>query len=144
MPGLADRLRAAYVAINAGDPGPAIELMDPDIEWIEPDGAPGVGGMRPGSGVYRGRDQVLTGVFALLAGRLWDHFRVEPDEIIDAGDALVVLGHLRATVPGSDRPAEAPFAHVWKMRDGRCHWWRCYEDTAVLHNARANWGLGFD
>ena len=76
MSALADRLRAAYVAINGGDPGPAVELMDPDIEWIEPDGAPGVGGMRPGSGVYRGRDQVFTGVFALLAGRLWDHFRV--------------------------------------------------------------------
>src|SRR5947209_3497304 len=123
------RLRAAYEALNAGNPAPALELMDPDIEWIEPDGAPGVGGMSQGSGVYRGRDQVLKGVFELLAGRLWDNFRVEPDEIIDGGDTLVVLGHLRATVPGSDRPAETPFAHVWKMRDdGTCYWWRCYED----------------
>jgi ketosteroid isomerase-like protein len=141
---MAARLRAAYEAINRGDAGPALELMDPDNEWIEPDGAPGVGGLVPGSGVYRSREAVLTGVFQLLAGRLWDDFRVEPEEVIDAGDQLVVLGTLRATVPGSGRHAEAPFAHVWRMRGDRCVWWRCYEDTALLHHARAAWGLGRD
>lgn len=136
------RVRAAYEALNRGDPAPALKLMDPGIEWIEPDGAPGVGGLEPGSGVFRGRDQVLKGVFELLAGRLWDNFRVEPDDILDAGDHVVVLGHLRATVPGSNRRAESPFAHVWRLRGDACVWWRCYEDTYVLHNARANWSLG--
>ena len=137
-----ERVRAVYEAINRGDPAPLLEIMEPDIEWIEPDGAPGVGGLSPGSGIFRGREEVVRGVFDLLAGRLWDNFRVEPDELVDGGEYVVAMGHLRATVPGSDRPAETPFAHVWRLRDGRCFWWRCYEDTAVLHNARANWALG--
>jgi ketosteroid isomerase-like protein len=83
---MAARLWSAYEAINRGDPVPGLDLMDPEIEWIEPDGAPGVGGLTPGSGVYRTRDEVLTGVFQLLGGRLWDDFRVEPDQVIDAGD----------------------------------------------------------
>jgi hypothetical protein len=77
----------------------------------------------------------------LLAGRLWDSFRVEPDEMVGGGECVVAMGHLRATVPGSDRPAVTPFAHVRRLRDGRCFWLRC-EDTAVLHDARANCALG--
>ncbi len=137
-----DRVRAVYDALNRGDPEPLQAMLEPDIEWIEPDGAPGVGGLSPGSGVFRGREEVLRGVFDLLAGRLWDDFHVVPDELIDGGEYVLVMGQLRATVPGSGRRAEAPFAHVWRLREGRCFWWRCYEDTAVLHNARANWALG--
>jgi ketosteroid isomerase-like protein len=136
------RIRAAYAAINQGDLGPALALMAPDIEWIEPDGAPGVGGLAPGSGVFHGPEAVVEGVFKPCSGPLWGDFRVEPDDILDAGDHVVVLGHLRATEPGSGRPAETPFAHVWRMRGDTCDRWRCYEDTHVLHNARANWSIG--
>ena len=54
-----DAVRTAYEALGRADPGPFIELMHADVEWIEPDGAPGVATMDVGSGVYRGRDDVL-------------------------------------------------------------------------------------
>jgi len=129
------RVRDAYDALGSGDPDPLVALMHPDIEWIEPDGAPGVGGMTRGSGVYRGRDDVLTRMFGRLPS-IWDDFGVHPETYLDAGDHVVVLGRLRANVPGTGAPAEAPFAHVWRLEGDQAVWWRCYEDTALLHRAR--------
>ena len=43
---------------------------------------------------------------------------------------------VRANVPDSGAPAAAPFAHVWRLDGGQAVWWRCYEDTALLHHAR--------
>jgi hypothetical protein len=132
-----DRVRSAYEALGAGDPAPLVALMAPDIEWIEPDGAPGVGDMTKNSGVYRGRDDVLTRMFGRLP-EIWEGFGVHPETYLDAGDHVVVLGHLRATVPATRAPAEAPFAHVWRFNGDQATWWRCYEDTALLHHARGS------
>jgi uncharacterized protein len=133
--GNVDRVRTAYEALGAGDPGPLVALLHPDIEWVEPDGAPGVGDLSPGSGVYRGSDDVLTRMFGRLPS-IWDDFGVHPETYLDAGDHVVVLGELRANVPGTGASARAPFAHIWRLSDGRAVWWRCYEDTALLHHAR--------
>ena len=89
------RVRDGYDALLRGDAGPLVALMHPDIEWIEPDGAPGVGAMTKGSGVYRGRDDVLTRMFGRLPS-IWDDFGVHPETYLDAGDHVVVLGELRA------------------------------------------------
>jgi uncharacterized protein len=102
-----DAVRTAYEALGSGDPGPLIELMHPDVEWIEPDGAPGVGTMDAGSGAYRGRDDVLTRMFGRLP-TIWDNFGVQPERFLDAGEHVVVLGTLRANVPATGEPAEAP------------------------------------
>ena len=128
-------VREAYEALGRGDPGPLAALMHPDIEWIEPDGAPGVGAMSKDSGVYRGRDDVFTRMFGRLPS-IRDDFGVHPETYLDAGDHVVVLGELRASVPDSGAPAAAPFAHVWRLDGGQAVWWRCYEDTALLHHAR--------
>jgi ketosteroid isomerase-like protein len=74
-----------------------------------------------------------------MFGRLpsiWDDFGVHPETYLDAGDHVVVLGRVRARVPGSGAPAEAPFAHVWRLEGNQAVWWRCDEDTALLHRAR--------
>ncbi|MGE0026719.1 MAG: nuclear transport factor 2 family protein [Thermoleophilia bacterium] len=125
----AQRVRAVYEAFGRGDLGPLTEVLDEDVEWIEPDGAPGVGG------VYHGRESVFAEMFGRLPG-VWDEFRVAPSTYIDAGEHVVVLGELSAVDPASGTPARAPFAHVWRFEDGQAVWWRCFEDTAVLQGAR--------
>ncbi len=135
MPDNLATTRAIYDAFAQGDPGPLIAAMHDDVEWIEPDGAPGVGAMDKGSGVYRGRDDVLAGVFGPL-GEHWHDFSVTPDSYIDGGDHIVALGHLRARAPETGQAAEAPFAHVWRYEEGKLVWWRSYEDTALLHRAK--------
>ena len=60
------------------------------------------------------------------------------DDQVHAAQPIVdrSLDQSGANVPGSGEAAEAPFAHVYRMQDGRLVWWRCYEDTAMLHRAR--------
>ena len=122
-------VRAAYEAFAAGDMAPLVDLLDDDVEWIEPDGAPGVGG------TYHGRESVLGEMFARLPS-VWDDFRVAPTTYVDGGEHVLVLGDLSAHDPLSGMPAHAPFAHVWRLQAGKAVWWRCYEDTALLHEAR--------
>ena len=130
-----ETVQRIYDGIAKGDVGTLVEAMHEDIEWIEPDGAPGVGAMEKGSGVYRGRDDVLGRMFGRL-GDYWHDFTANPDTYIDGGDYVVVLGHLRARAPETGEPAEAPTAHVFRFENDQIVWWRCYEDTALLHKAK--------
>lgn len=123
------RIREVYAALDAGDAGPLADLMDPEIEWREPEGAPGVGGL------YRGRTAVFTEVFARMPD-LWEEFHVRPDEFIGDGDRVVVLGTLTVRAAGLGGRAVTPFVHVWRMRDGRAVAWACHTDTHLLHVAR--------
>lgn len=83
-------------------PAPLAAPMHPEIEWIEPDGAPGVGAMTRDSGVYRGREDVLGRMFGRLPS-IWDDFGVHPETYLDAGDHVVVLGDVRGERSGLRR-----------------------------------------
>ena len=126
-----EAVRAVYVALAAGDPGPLSDLMDPEIEWAEPEGAPVI------AGVVRGRAAVFTEVFARIP-EVWQEFACEPQEFLDAGDRVVVTGVLRVQGVGTGGRAEAAFVHVWRLRDGRAVAWRCHTDTALLQAARSS------
>lgn len=130
-----DAVRNVYEALAGGDAQPLVDIMHPEVVWIEPDGAPGLGDMTKDSGVFRGAEATLQGVFGRLP-EIWSDFSTEPDAFIAAGDHVFVMGHLRATAPETGRRAEAPSCHVWRLEEGKLVWWRCYEDTAVLHAAK--------
>ncbi|HSJ73772.1 MAG TPA: nuclear transport factor 2 family protein, partial [Miltoncostaeaceae bacterium] len=104
-------IRDMYEALNAGDPGPALAAMADDVEWVEPDGAPLV------ARTHRGPEAVLAGVFGAVAAG-YDGFRVDVEEVLTAGDVVVVLGHPRAAVRETGRRAEAPFAHSVALPGG--------------------------
>ena len=70
----------------------------------------------PWGGTFHGPDGVKA--FA-------DHFREhvdgqwsDPDEFLDAGDAIVVCGRMRGRAVASGKDFEVPFAHVWTLSDG--------------------------
>ncbi len=96
-----ERVRAVYEALAAGDPGPLSDLMDPDIEWAEPEGAPVI------AGLVRGRAAVFTEVFARIP-EVWAEFSCEPREFLDAGERVVVTGVLRVQGFGTGRRADVP------------------------------------
>lgn len=50
---------------------------------------------------------------------VWEEFRFERSELIDAGDRVVVIGHLRGKGKGSGAEVEQPIAGIWTVRDGR-------------------------
>ncbi len=122
-----DLIRAAYAAFAHGDIPAVLGLMDENIAWEEAEGF-------PYGGLYHGPDAVLNHVFMKL-GTEWEDYRAEPHEFIDGGDTCVVLGTYSGTWLATGKPMEAPFAHVWRMRDGKAHAFRQYTDTALVQRA---------
>jgi hypothetical protein len=124
-----EALRLIYDAFNRGDIPAVVNAMTPDVEWhmaessVYADGSP-----------YRGPDAVVQGVFGRL-GADFDGFRVKPEEFLDAGETVIVLGHYEATARTTRMPVRAEFAHIFTMRGGRIHHYRQFTDTAKLEKA---------
>jgi ketosteroid isomerase-like protein len=116
-------VRAIYACMAAGDVPGLIARMDPDIVWTEAENFP-----YADRSPYRGPDGVLSGLFARL-GSEWDGFAAVPDEFLDAGDTIVVLGRYRGTYHATGRALDAQFAHVWTVEGGRATAFRQYTDT---------------
>lgn len=114
--------RSAYEAFARDDLDAVLAVMDSAIEWHE------AGGL-PNGGVYRGLDAVRSAVFDPLDGS-WDGFRADPEEFLDAGDDLVVLGRYTGRSLGSGRELDVPFAHVSRFRGGKAVLFRQFTDTA--------------
>ena len=120
-------LRSGYDAFGRGDIPAVLELLDPEIEWTVPDT------VGPGS-PYNGPEAV-AGFFGSLQ-HTWLELYVEPDELIQIGDdRVLVLGHIQGRVENG-ASAEIPFAHLWRLRDGRAVRFFEYSDTALVLRAQ--------
>jgi ketosteroid isomerase-like protein len=79
--------------------------------------------------VYRGREGLLR--FFHEPASIWDHWRLEVDEIIDAGeDQVVVLARAVGRARVSGLVLEQPEGHVWTFRDGKAAVGRSFSDQA--------------
>jgi len=123
----AELVGSIYAALARGDLDAALAALDPEVEWVEPD-TPGL----PFAGVHRGREGVVSGAFATVP-TTWDDFRVEAEELLGAGEAVVAIGRFRGRA--GDRRLDAPFAHVWRVRDGFAAEFRNFTDTAAFLSA---------
>ena len=117
-----------YKAFAAGDVPGVLGAMDPGIVWNEANNFPYADG-----NPYVGPMAVAEGVFA-RCGSEWDGFGVEIDELIDAGETVVALGHYGGTYKATGRPQRTQMAHVWRLRGGKAVQFQQYADT--LHVAQ--------
>jgi ketosteroid isomerase-like protein len=113
-----ETLRAGYEALNRGDLSVVLELLDPDIEWHEPD-------FSPDAGTHRGRDSCERFLRGWLES--FDGFRAEPEQVVDRGE-LVAVVRQTGTGRSSGLPAEARLAPVWTVTDGRAVRWEAVTD----------------
>jgi ketosteroid isomerase-like protein len=118
-----DLVRGLYAAFAAGDIPAVLGVMAPDIHWTEAEGG-------PYGGVSIGPEAVLQDVFMKLGGE-WDGYAAVPAEFVDGGDTVVVLGEYSGTYKATGKGFRAPFAHVWKFRDGKAVSFHQHTDTAV-------------
>ena len=104
-----ETLRHAYEAFNAGNFEPFFALFDERFVYRTRGELPG-GGSFEGVAAFRDRISALNDIF--------DEVRFEPQELIDAGDQVVVV--LRWIVRGraSGAPLEQSLSHVWTIRNG--------------------------
>lgn len=124
-----DLIRGLYEAFGAGDIDGVLGRMAPDIVWNEAENFPYADG-----NPYRGPEAILSGVFARLGGE-WEGFAAVPEEFLDAGDTVVVLGRYRGTCRATGKSLDAQMAHVWRVKDGKAAGFQQYTDT--LQAARA-------
>jgi len=121
-----DILRKGYEAFNRADIDTVMGLMDPHIEWQESD----VEGL-PQGGTHHGPEAVANNVFGAIVGN-WDDFQAVPAEFLDAGERVVVLGHVQGRGKASGKTLDALYAHGWTLRNGKAVHFRAYADTAKV------------
>lgn len=115
-----------YERLKVGDAPGALGLMTADIEWItmwhyKVDGP--------------GPERVAEGLFKPLIAE-WSSFVLVPDEFIADGDIVVSLGNFTGTHAETGKRAEARYAHIWTVRDGKIARFRQYIDTLAIAQAR--------
>jgi uncharacterized protein len=116
-------IRGLYEAFDKGDVPTVLGKMDESIEWREAENF-----IYADKNPYVGPQAVLEGVFMRL-GAEWDAFTVTPEEWLDAGNQVVVLGTYRGTHKGTGRAVRAQFAHVWAVKGSRVLRFQQYTDT---------------
>jgi ketosteroid isomerase-like protein len=120
MPSNVDLTRDLYDAFNKGDVPAVLGMMTQDIKWEEPETLP--------YGTHVGPEAVADKVFSLVVQHI-DEFSVEPDEWIDGGDTVVVLGTYRGRGATTGKVLDTPFVHVWRLTGGKISGFRTSVDT---------------
>ena len=103
-----DLVLRLYDGWARGEPG--LELMDEDISMVEPEEL-------PGRVEAHGIDSVSR--YIERFSNHWDEIRFDPEEVVDAGDRVVVIARLVGRWKASGVAVERLWAYVWTFRDGR-------------------------
>ena len=113
----------SYRAFARDDLDAVLADMHPEIEWHQAQGL-------PHGGLYQGLDEVRRNVFDPLDRDWWQEFVVEPEEFLESGEQVVVLGRYRGVAKETGKALDVPFVHVWTFRDGLAVRFRQFLDTA--------------
>ena len=116
-------IRGLYDSFSQGDVPAVLGQMDEAIEWREAENY-----IYADRNPYLGPQAVLEGVFMRL-GAEWEGFTVTPEEWLDAGHHVVVLGTYTGRRKETGKEVRAQFAHVWGLRGGRVVRFQQYTDT---------------
>lgn len=117
-----ETLQQGYEAYSRGDLEAAMESWQDDVRWE------GSNSSRvPGSGTHEGKQAIAGALQETVAA--YDEFTVHPDEFIEDGETVVVLGHSHISKGG--RNEQVPFVHVWRFDEGKVERVQILTDTAV-------------
>jgi ketosteroid isomerase-like protein len=132
-----DALKKGFDGFNQGDADAVAAVFHDEIRWEGPNTQE-----VPGGGTTEGKDKVME----MLGGiqEDWDEFQATPDEFIDAGDTVIVLGHLTGKHKDSGNEIKTPFVHVWRMDDAKGKRVQTLVDTHELLEAMQGSGGGKD
>jgi len=98
--------------------------FDPQIEWVESNME-----WSPTAGMHRGPQAVIKEVFEPTLEKI-EAFRLECDLYLDAGDKVVVTGCFLGRGKDTGHELNAPFAHIWTLRNTKIIAFHNYTDTA--------------
>jgi ketosteroid isomerase-like protein len=105
-------VRRTYAAFNRRDWDTLLEGLDPEVEWHQIT-------QFPDRAVYRGREDMMDRFLKQQLIEQFADFRVEVEELVDAGDHVVVIGHIHGHGSASGVPIHMRVVNVLEMRDGK-------------------------
>lgn len=114
-----------YEAFARGDIPTVLAALDPNIEWEEPQ-ASGLYDAGPHRGVQAVAEEIIAPALTY-----YEEFAVAPQEFVDAGDRVFVLGEFRGKGKASGTPFVAPFVHIFTVRNGKVTHFRNFTDTGL-------------
>lgn len=121
-------VKSFYEALGRGDVGAVVALFADKIEWTEAEGFP------YHKGTWRTSQEVIDNLFIPL-GLDWDGFSACPTAFVNEVDQVVAFGTYGGSNRASGRALNAPFAHHWRVVDGRVTSFVQYTDTALVLEA---------
>ena len=101
-------IRRVYAAASGSDPDAAYAFLHPEIEFH-------TYAESPAAGVYRGSDAVRKYNQDLFAQ--FESVRVEIEEVVDAGEQVVVVSMQHAVPKGGHQEINVRMTEVWTIRD---------------------------
>lgn len=116
-----DVVRGVYEAFGRGDVAAVLGAMADDCEWHEAEGM-------PYAGTFTGAEAILGNVLGPMNQDV-EGFIVKPDELLDAGEKVLSLGHYGGQA--ANGPVDLKFAHVWTVRDGALVRFDHFTDTKL-------------
>jgi ketosteroid isomerase-like protein len=132
-----DIVKEIYRNFMAGNAAGILARFADDVEFRLAEGHP-----------YRGRDAAWIGKnavvqkFFAIAGAEWGGWSIAVDEMIEAGDAVIVEGRYAGTYKPTGRSMDLQVCHVWRFRGDAVASFHQYVDTARLQGVmRANAGV---
>lgn len=114
-----------YEAFARRDVEAIMKLTDEEIAVTQTD-------LLPWGGEFHGHEGLQTFFGKLLANI---DSQVEPQEFIEAGNRVVVLGRTRGTVRKNGKSFDVRICHVWKIRSGKGARFEAYIDTPQMLEA---------
>lgn len=112
-------VRRLYAAINRNDVPAALELLDPEIVRVEPEGF-------PTAGTYRGLAAMKV---HLGDGRSkWAEGECKPERLIASGDKVVALLHVLVRLKGKQDWIDGRMGDGFRFRGGKILEMRSFAD----------------
>jgi ketosteroid isomerase-like protein len=87
----------------------------------------------PDPASYTGRDAFIANMAKLEES--FEELRLEPLEVVDLGEKIVVVVSMSGRGRGSTAPVEMTFAQLWSLRDGKAVSLRDYATKAEAIDA---------
>ena len=120
-------VRTAYTTFWNDEYDAFFALFADDFEWIDSEGF-------PYGGEYRGREEVMEGVFSQIQAD-WERLTDELERLIDGGDTIVAVGKYEGTHGTTETRVSVPLVHIFDIEDGEIQRFQQFTDTAMFQAA---------
>jgi uncharacterized protein len=120
MEGNAAAVRSLYEAFNRRDTATTRELMDPDIEYVNPEDA-------VERGTRKGFDQ-----YQVALGKVREIFgdaEIEVDRVVESGDRVAAKIRMRVQLDARGFDTIVGQSHLWTFRDGKAVRFEWFTDS---------------